>query len=202
MSNLKPHFHPSQEEIWTQISQELGGSYSDTLFKKKIELKHGDWILTLDSYAESAMSGVTVSYTRLRAPYLNRDGFRFKIYPESLFSQIGKTFGMQDVRIGVPEFDEKFIIKGSDEQKLQQLFANPKIRELILSQPDIHLEVKPDEGWFGVSFPEGVDELYFETVGIVRDPERLKQLFDLFSEVLNHLCQIGSAYENDPGMVL
>ena len=98
--------------------------------------------------------------------------------------------------------DEKFIIKGSDEQKLQQLFANPKIRELILSQPDIHLEVKPDEGWFGVSFPEGVDELYFETVGIVRDPERLKQLFDLFSEVLNHLCQIGSAYENDPGMVL
>lgn len=202
MSNLKPHFHASQEAIWGQISRELGGSYTDNLFKKKIELKHGEWMLTLDSYTVAAMSGVTVSYTRLRAPYVNRDGFRFKIYPESLFSQIGKALGMQDVRVGVPDFDEKFIIKGNDETQVKQLFNNPKIRELIHAQPDIHLEVKPDEGWFGLSFPEGVDELYFETAGIVRDPERLKQLFDLFAEVLNHLCQIGSAYENDPGLTL
>lgn len=202
MSNLKPHFHASQEAIWEQISRELGGSYSGGLFKKKIELKHGEWLLTLDSYTVAAMSGVTVTYTRLRAPYVNRDGFRFKIYPESFLSQIGKTFGMQDVQIGEPQFDEKFVIKGSDAHKLRQLFANPRIRKFILAQPDIHIEVKPDEGWFGVSFPDGVDELYFETAGIVRDPGRLKQLFDLFAEVLNHLCQIGSAYENDPGVVL
>ncbi len=39
-------------------------------------------------------------------------------------------------------------------------------------------------------------------IGVIKDTERLKQLFDLFAEVLNHLCQIGSAYEDDPGMEL
>jgi hypothetical protein len=45
--------------------------------------------------------------------------------------------GMQDVEVGMPEFDRDFIIKGNDEGKLRQLFANPKIRELIAGQKDI-----------------------------------------------------------------
>jgi len=110
--------------------------------------------------------------------------------------------GMQDVEVGNFQFDEDFIIKGTDEYKLRQLFANDKIRELISVQPRIHLEVKDDEGFFGSDFPQGVDELYFSVVGIIKDTERLKRLFDLFAEVLNHLCQIGSAYEDDPKMDL
>ena len=110
--------------------------------------------------------------------------------------------GMQDVEVGHFQFDEDFIIKGTDEYKLRQLFENDKIRELISVQPRIHLEVKDDEGFFGSDFPQGVDELYFSVVGIIKDTERLKQLFDLFAEVLNHLCQIGSAYEDDPRMDL
>ena len=46
-------------------------------------------------------------------------------------------------------------------------------------------------------FP-GVDELYFSVVGVIKDAERLKSLYYLFAEVLNQLCHIGSAYENDP----
>lgn len=48
-------------------------------------------------------------------------------------------------------------------------------------------------------FPNGVDELYFEVVGVIKDVERLKELFDLFSETLDELCRMGSAYENSPG---
>ena len=40
--------------------------------------------------------------------------------------------------------------------------------------------LKDDDGWFKLKFPEGVDELYFEVVGIIKDKERLKNLFDLF----------------------
>jgi len=32
---------------------------------------------------------------------------------------------------------------------------------MILAQPQIRLEVKDSEGWFGPKFPEGVDELHF-----------------------------------------
>jgi hypothetical protein len=64
------------------------------------------------------------------------------------------------------------------------------------------LEVCDDEGWFGAKFPEGVDELRFLAGGIIKDVARLKQLYDLFAEVLNHLCRIGSAYEDDPGLTV
>ncbi len=62
--------------------------------------------------------------------------------------------------------------------------------------------VRDDEGCFKSRFPEKVDELYFRIPGVVKDIWRLKALYDLFPEVLNYLCHIGSAYENDPGNVL
>jgi len=71
------------------------------------------------------------------------------------------------------------------------------VRRLIENQQTIRLTVKDDEGWFGTRFPEGVDELYFCVLGIIKDIERLKSLFDLFAEVLDHLCRIGSAYEDE-----
>ena len=46
----------------------------------------------------------------------------------------------------------------------------------------MYLTVKDDEGWFGTSFPEGVDELFFRVGGVIKDVERLKSLYDLFAE--------------------
>jgi hypothetical protein len=109
---------------------------------------------------------------------------------------------MQDVEIGDEAFDRDFIIKGTDEGKLRALFSQPRIRELIAAQPGIHLSVKDDEGWFGADYPEGADVLTFLVVGVIKDVERLKLLYDLFAEVLEQLCRIGSAYETAPGVKL
>jgi hypothetical protein len=49
---------------------------------------------------------------------------------------------------------------------------------------------------------ENVDELHFQVVGVLKDAERLKSLFDLFAAVLEQLCKIGSAYKQDPGVAL
>ena len=73
---------------------------------------------------------------------------------------------------------------------------------MIQDQPEIRLEVKDSEGWFGPKFPEDVDELYFQVVGVIKDVERLKSLFDLFAAVLDQLCRIGSAYKQEPGVEL
>ncbi|HBO44212.1 MAG TPA: DUF3137 domain-containing protein, partial [Planctomycetaceae bacterium] len=51
-------------------------------------------------------------------------------------------------------------------------------------------------------FPEGVDELWFQVIGVITDIDRLKSLYYLFAETLNHLCHIGSAYEDDPKLEL
>jgi hypothetical protein len=109
---------------------------------------------------------------------------------------------MQDIEVGDPEFDEAFIIQGNDESKVQEVFADRKVRALIQAQPKLRLEVKDSEGWFGPKFPEGVDELRFQVVGVIKDVERLKALFDLFAAVLDRLCRIGSASKQVPGVNL
>jgi hypothetical protein len=198
---MRRWFGPSKKEIWRQLSADLNARFVDGGVWKtdKVEATHGEWPVTLDTYAVSTGKTV-IMYTRMRAPYVNPEGFRFTIYRRGFFSGVGKMLGMQDVEVGFEEFDNDFIIKGNDESKLRQLFANPKLRELIARQPDINFSVKDDEGWFGPTFPDGVDELAFVVVGVIKDVERLKQLYELFSVTLEALCRMGSAYETDPGV--
>jgi len=68
----------------------------------------------------------------------------------------------------------------------------------LSSLSQFQVKVKDDEGYFGQHFPEGVDELYLEVVGIIKDIAQLKILFKLFAEIMDRLCEIGSAYETRP----
>jgi len=203
MSGFKGMFGPSQEEIWSQFAKEIDAEYvsKGAWKKKKIIAKFENWEITIDTYTQSSGKSST-TYTRIRAPYINKDDFRFKIYRSGFFSKIGKTFGMQDIPIGDPNFDEDFIIKGNDEDKLKELFSNDKIRELISAQNRVHFEIKDDEGRFGTKFPDDVDELYFQSIGVIKDIERLKNLYMLFALVLNKLCLMGLASEETPKVTL
>lgn len=200
---LREMFGPGKNEVWEELSRELGAEYLEGGFFKngKITLKHGEWEITLDTYIVSSGT-TTITYTRMRAPYVNKDGFRFIVYRKSIFSWLGELFRMQDVEIGDPQFDEEFVIQGAPEETVKRLLTNRKIRELIERQKSIHFQVKDDEGWFGNSFPDGVDELLFQVTGVIKDKERLKDLFDLFSLVLDELCQMGSAYKSNPHVEL
>jgi hypothetical protein len=196
-------FGPSRDEVWRRLSAEIGAEYVEGRFWKgsKVQAHVGPWLVTLDTHTVS--SGHShVTYTRMRAPYVNPEGFRFTIYRKGLFSEWGKLLGMQDIEVGDFEFDEAFIIKGNDEDRVRALFSDPKVRQMVQDQPQIRLEVKDSEGWFGPGFPEDVDELHFQVVGVIKDVERLKSLFDLFAAVLDRLCRIGSASQQEPGIIL
>jgi hypothetical protein len=203
MSALRRLFGPSKQEVWRKLSTDLQARYVEGGFWKgdKVQVAHGEWIITLDTYVVSTGKS-SIPFTRLRAPYVNPDQFRFTIYRRGLFSDIGKWFGMQDVTVGHADFDREFIIKGTSESKLHALFDNPRIRELITAQPQIRLTVKDHEGYFGPDFPLNTDELCFTVAGVIKDVERLRQLFELFAETLDHLCRIGSAYERAPDVKL
>ncbi|WP_420147692.1 DUF3137 domain-containing protein [Spirosoma sp.] len=204
MSILRKLFGPYKDEVWQQLAAEIHADFVEGGFWKgsRVEATVKEWTITLDTYTVS--TGKThITYTRMRAPYVNPDGFRFRIYRKGFFSALGKRLGlMQDVEVGYPDFDDQFIIQGNDEYKLQLLFNNINIRQLIETQPEIGLEVKDDAGWLTERFPENVDLLSFQVVGVIRDVERLKHIYGLFGEVLNQLCRIGSAYEGDPNVAL
>ncbi len=203
MSILKQLFGPSQEKVWWQLCTEIGADFVQGGFWRgnKVQAHVKEWTVTLDTYATSAGKS-HVTYTRMRAPYMNKDGFRFRVYRAGLFSGLGKRLGMQDIEVGDYEFDRDFVVQGNDEAKVLALLANPWIRQLMQAQPAIDLKVQDDEGWFSASFPQGVDELYFQAVGEIKDVKRLKSLYELFAETLDQLCRIGSAYQDDPQVVL
>jgi hypothetical protein len=201
MSVLRTLFGPSKEEIWRQFCAQTGASLiegSRWWEGSKVEARHGEWTVTLDTYAVYT-GKATATFTRMRAPYVNPDGFTFGICRQGFLLTMCKWMVRQDVSVGYPEFDEAFIIQGNDESKLRRLFSNGKIRELISVQRDISFSVRDlDREFWGKSFPEGVSELYFERVGVIKDVERLKLLYELFSETLDELCRMDSACENDP----
>ena len=196
-------FGPNKDEVWRQLCQEIGAKFVEGGGWKgnKVQAVVGPWTVTLDTYTVSTGKS-SVTYTRMRAPYINSEGFRFTIYRKGVFSGLGKMLGMQDIEVGDPEFDEAFIIKGNNEPRVQHLFADTQLRALVQAQPAIMLDVKDSEGWFGPKFPDNVDELHFLVVGVIKEVERLKSLFDLFAVLLEQLCKIGSAYKQEPGVVL
>lgn len=196
-------FGPSKNEIWKQFSKQINGEYIENGFLKssRVEKRIDNWRIVLDTYTVSTGKSST-TYTRIRVPFVNIDNFYFKIYKAGFFSEIGKKFGMQDIIIGYDKFDEGFIIKGNNEKKVKQLFSKKGIRELIEKQPKINLEIKESEGIFETRLPDGVTELYFRVVGVIKDIDRLTKLFHLFGEVLNELCEIGCASRNDPEIKL
>ena len=100
MGILRSFFGPSKNEIWSQIAGDIGGEFVEGGFwgKDVLVYKHGEWQILLDTYTVTTSTGKTTSsttYTRMRAPYVNKDGLYFKIYREGFFSSVGKFFGMQ-----------------------------------------------------------------------------------------------------------
>jgi hypothetical protein len=164
-----------RDASWRQLAAELGASFvKGGLFQgSKVLASFQNWTITLDTYSVPSGDSNT-TYTRIRAPFENRDDLQLRIVREGLFGKLGKVLGAQDLEIGVPEFDKDFIVQGSNEMKVRSLLADAKIRGLIEGQRSISLTVKGGD-------------LRFETQGVIQDIPRLKSLFELFKELLPRL---------------
>ena len=84
MGILHEIFGPSKKEIWRSLSEQIGSEFIEGgFFRKDMVVAHiKNWTVTLDTYTVS--NGKTSpTYTRMRAPYINKDGIRFNIYSVS-----------------------------------------------------------------------------------------------------------------------
>lgn len=196
-------FGPSKDEIWSQIAKEIGGEFIDNGFWSKDDLRysHNEWELLLDTFTRSHGKSSS-TYTRLRVPFINKDQLQFKIYREGFFSGIGKFFGMQDIQIRDDRFNKSYIIQGNNPKKIERLLNDGSLKMLFEMVPNVNIEIKRDVGWFGQKYPDGVDVLYFECRGTLKEKETLKMLFRLFTTILDRLVQIDSAYDDDPNLKL
>ena len=206
MQKLHPVFEDSSvKEIWENLAKNLGARFRDGgIFEHhEILLESGSWQIILDTYEVFKKDSMeSTIYTRMRAPFINRDDFYFKIYNEDFFSPVRKILGLQDIIVGNKLFDDLYMIQSNDEEKTKALLSSPKIQKLIHSIDKIDLEILDSEGIFKENYPENVDTVYFQCANRIDNIKKLKDLFNLFSEILKRLVHLGSAYESDPNLII
>jgi hypothetical protein len=185
-----PRFQHSRDEVWRKLSEELGGEHVDSAGwrQDKVRVEHGGWAVTLDFDAHRGYRLNSV-YTRLHAP-CDASDFRFRIFHQELAHSIARLFGMQDIVVGDAAFDRAFVIQGSDDAAVRELFSDAALRASILVEPQAEIALRPSEESLGDDAPGEVVELCLEVPGRVGDAARLRALYDIFAALLDRLHDV------------
>jgi hypothetical protein len=166
-------------EIWHQINSDfISGS---DLHNYQVSIQHEDRNIDLDilsSPGGSAEGGYDV--TTLTSQLPAHTNFYFSIHPEDFLNKIGKLFGMEDVVLGYPEFDNNVIVKTNNAHRLKRIFAAPEVREVFqsLSGYSFRIHKHPEK--------EG-DYLELMIQRSLINAGELKKVFDAFCHVLDFL---------------
>lgn len=194
-------FGKKRKAIWKSFAEEVNGEFVEGNFwrRYRIEIPHDLWTLYIDTYTVSNGKSST-TYTRVYAPYRSAQSFQFNIFQRNVFTDIGKVFGMEDIEVGYPEFDKKFIIKGNDPRYLRQFFEPDPIRGILMLQPSMRFMTRDriDDRLPRKRYPDRVQDLCYRTVGIIKDPEWLHDICTLVSSSLDQLVEMGCALPQTP----
>ncbi len=160
----------------------------------EVHLKHGPWQLTLDTYTQS--NGQTsVTYTRARAFYVAKEDFTFRVSRRNIFTRIVEMFGFYGLLVGDQELERKYTIKSSSAPRGRSLLTDRKLRELIMVQPSLRLEIRRLSWAKRRKRGEGVRTVTVRTTGVIKEPERLANYMRLVANALEQLVRIGAAHE-------
>ena len=191
-----------QRDAWKMLSDELGGNFIVSKHFKvpRAELIYKNYLFCLDTYTVSTGNGA-ITYTRMRAMFINKEEFSFKIYKESFFSKIGKFFGMADIEIGDEIVDKKLIIKSDNESMIKDLLLREDIRQKLTDIKYINLSIEK-------KLYDNKEHLYKESVlnqtqvGVIKDVELLKSWYYLFAALIDGMIEMDIAMDAAPENVI
>jgi hypothetical protein len=183
---------PGKDEAWAALAGRRGGEIVPGRKGgvKKVRFPIEPWVLTLDSFTQSTGES-SHPVTRLRIPYRARDDFRFRIYRQSIFSAIGKMFGMQDIEVGRPEIDDDWIIRSNSVGRIQSVMALTEISRSLAALRTGGLDIKPLRGKH-----KAADRMVasYQVTGLLRDDARLDAAVTLMQSLIERLCRLGCAF--------
>lgn len=190
---------PNEVASWRAFAQEVGGTYvPPTLWRvNQVRMQVGHWTATLDLKTYSFPSGAE-TLTRLQVLYVAQRHFTVEIQRSAALLQIAKLFGMREVEIGDPIFDQIFTIWGSDVDGVRRFFDNARIRDYLRSEPSAHLALLKHSEPFHPAQPPGAYRLLCDLHGAVAEGDRLHRLRAFAVDVMEELHRMGIAGEGEP----
>lgn len=130
----------NEKEIWDTISYDFAQNPDMLQYAAIIHYNNTSTLLDIDVDPGGGFeSGFETTTLLSKLP--DDFSFRFAIHEETFIDEIGKFLGMQDVKTGVPEFDNKYIVKANDEAKVKKLFSNATVSDALLQLNHCTLEI-------------------------------------------------------------
>lgn len=119
------------KQAWTSAARQLGMAIDpgSTFTQPKIQGTVDDLDVRVDTVTRGSGDS-RATYTRYRVKYPS-GGTHFELHRQSGFSKVSKFFGAQDVEIGDVRFDDTFVIK-SDQPERVAAAITPTRRATIL----------------------------------------------------------------------
>ncbi len=160
-----------RNRAWSEFSGLVGLTFEpgNIFSQPKASGTYRGHSLLLESFTRGAGRSRT-TYTRLAVAVDNRSDINLGLYQEGMFSKIGKAFGSQDIQVGDPEVDQKFIIRSKPEEFAMRLFSSVNLRSKLL-------QLRP------VNIVMAGSQLTYERVGTMTDLEQLRFLADLLLDL-------------------
>jgi hypothetical protein len=176
----------NEDQVWAQVQSDLTQNPDLLQYRAIIEQQNKKVLLDIDIDLGGGFEGGFAT-TILSARFPNPDGFRFALHEEDFFDDLGKFFGMQDVEIGYPDFDDRILVKTNDEARIRTILTDSTTRRVLASLRDFTFEiVLPDED---LDANESTLELIIEDA--ITDPARLREIYRVFFGILEILAPFG-----------
>lgn len=130
----------SLDEVWKQIDEDFSQYQEVYEYNAIIEQQGRSVTLDIDIDLGGGFEG-GYALTRFMSPLKSFDDFRFSLHRQDLLDGIGKFFGMEDIKIGSPEFDKNIVIKSNHPDRIKDILSSTQIREVIQSLPNFEFHI-------------------------------------------------------------
>ncbi len=130
----------SLDEVWKQIDEDFSQYQEVYEYNAIIEQQGRSVTLDIDIDLGGGFEG-GYALTRFMSPLKSFDDFRFSLHRQDLLDGIGKLFGMEDIKIGSPEFDKNIVIKSNHPDRIKDILSSIQIREVIQSLPNFEFHI-------------------------------------------------------------
>lgn len=167
----------SINDLWNSLVPDFSTGTAISNYHIAIEIEGQQILVDISKSPGGNVEGGYES-SSIRAVLPADKGFEFIIYPEDFISRIGKVFGMQDVVLGYPEFDNNLIVKTTQPEKLKSLFTSPDTREVLQNLSGFAFKIEQED--------EG-NILEFNIQRALINLNELKIILELFYSTLNSL---------------
>ena len=203
MSVLSDMLRLDAEKNWQKLASEIGGKFIDGGFwdSDKVILNYRKTKITLDTH--TVHSGMSLTYNRLRCPFVSKNGITFEIFPKEKLNYINDLFSIKKTETGNAEFDDKIHCRSKHLKSFRSFFDSNLLQEKyfnILKNTDVEVSISEMIRFFSLNHTPPImnNWITLQRLGEEFDIEKLKSWFDLCKITLDRLIEIGEAEDVSP----